>query len=333
MTVALITGISGQDGQLLAKLLLEKDYVVFGMVNGQRSENANLLSALLPKLKLVAGDLADISSLIRVLQETQPDEIYNLGAISFVGMSFAQPELTANITGMGVLRLLESVRISGLAEKTRIYQASSSEQFGKVLEVPQTESTPFYPRSPYGVAKAFAHNISVNYREAYGMHISCGILFNHESELRGYEFVTRKISCTVARIYLGLEKEIRLGDLTPLRDWGYAGDYVNAMWLMLQKEKPDDYVIATGETHSVREFLDLAFSAVGLEGQADKYLKIDERFIRPSEVNLLIGNPEKANKVLGWRSMVSFPELVRRMVINDLAIEKEKLLKVNRINE
>jgi GDPmannose 4,6-dehydratase len=325
MPVALITGISGQDGQLLAQLLLKKDYSVFGMVNGQRNESANLLVSQLPQLKLVSGDLADISSLIRVLQETQPDEIYNLGAISFVGMSFAQPELTANITGMGVLRLLEAVRITNLTEKVRIYQASSSEQFGKVREVPQTESTPFYPRSPYGVAKAFAHNISVNYREAYGMHISCGILFNHESELRGYEFVTRKISSTVARISLGLEKEIRLGDLTPQRDWGYAGDYVNAMWLMLQQEIASDFVIATGETHSVREFLELSFAAVGLEGQTDKYLKIDERFIRPSEVNLLIGDPEKARKVLGWQSTVSFPELVKRMVLNDLEIERQKV--------
>ena len=299
------------------------------MVNGQRNESANILVELLPKLKLVSGDLADISSLIHVLQETQPDEIYNLGAISFVGMSFAQPELTANITGMGVLRLLEAVRITGLTEKVRVYQASSSEQFGNVQEMPQSEMTPFYPRSPYGVAKVFAHNISVNYREAYGIHISCGILFNHESELRGYEFVTRKISSTVARISLGLEKEIRLGDLTPKRDWGYAGDYVYAMWLMLQQETPGDYVIATGENHSVREFLDLAFSIVGMDGQADKYLRIDERFIRPSEVNLLIGNPEKANRILGWRSLVAFPDLVKRMVLNDLVIEKEKLLRVN----
>jgi GDPmannose 4,6-dehydratase len=327
MLVALITGVSGQDGQLLAELLINKNYSVFGMINGQRIENTDCLVSRLPRLKLVSGDLADISSLIRVLQETQPDEIYNLGAISFVGMSFAQPELTANITGMGVLRLLEAVRISGLGNKARIYQASSSEQFGKVQQVPQTEITPFYPRSPYGVAKAFAHNISVNYREAYGMHISCGILFNHESEFRGYEFVTRKISSTVARISLGLDKEIRLGDLSPQRDWGYARDYVNAMWLMLQQDIPDDYVIATGETHTVREFLDLAFDIVGMKGHADDYLRIDERFIRPSEVNLLIGNPEKANKVLGWRSQVSFRQLVERMVVNDLAIEKQKIIK------
>jgi GDPmannose 4,6-dehydratase len=226
---------------------------------------------------------------------------------------------------MGVLRLLEAVRISGLTQTARIYQASSSEQFGKVQQVPQTEVTPFYPRSPYGVAKAFAHNISVNYREAYGMHISCGILFNHESELRGYEFVTRKISSTVARIALGLENEIRLGDLTPKRDWGYAGDYVNAMWLMLQQEEADDYVIATGETHSVREFLELSFEVAGLSGEFERYLKIDERFMRPSEVNLLIGNPEKAKNQLGWENKVSFPELVKKMVNHDLALESEKL--------
>lgn len=322
MKVALITGVAGQDGRHLAKLLIEKGYSVFGMLNGQRDTHSKVLRSEIPQLVQVFGDLADSASLVRVLQETQPDEIYNLGAISFVGMSFSQPELTANITGLGALRLLEAVRIVGISEKVRFYQASSSEMFGKVQTVPQTEKTPFYPRSPYGIAKVFAHQMCINYREAYGMHISCGILFNHEGEKRGTEFVTRKITQGVARIKLGLSNEIRLGDLTPRRDWGYAGDYVEAMWLMTQHDVPDDYVIATGETHSVQEFVDLAFKHAGMEGESSKYVKMDSRFVRPSEVDLLIGDPTKAREVLGWSPKVTFEELVSRMVLNDLEIEK-----------
>ena len=324
MKTALITGIAGQDGRHLADLLLGKGYTVYGMVNGQRSDGAQLVAAELPKVIQVRGDLADSSSLTRVIEETQPDEIYNLGAISFVGLSFTQPELTANITGLGVLRLLEAVRACKLQDKVRFYQASSSEMFGKVQTVPQTEKTVFYPRSPYGVAKVFAHHACVNYREAYGMHVSCGILFNHEGEKRGLEFVTRKITNSVARIKLGLQNELRLGDLSPQRDWGYAGDYVEAMWLMLQQEKPDDYVIATGKTHSVKEFVDLAFKAADMEGQADQFVKRDVRFMRPSEVDLLIGDASKAKNVLGWQPRISFEELVALMVANDLKLEAGK---------
>ena len=324
MKSALITGIAGQDGRHLAKLLLSKNYTVYGMLNGQRQESSKLLSSELPNVIQVNGDLADSSSLISVLALTQPDEIYNLAAISFVGMSFTQPELTSNITGLGVLRLLEAIRIIGLADKTKMYQASSSEMFGRVRETPQTEATPFHPRSPYGVAKCFAHYACVNYREAYDMYVGCGILFNHEGEYRGTEFVTRKISQTVARISVGLSHELRLGNLTPKRDWGYAGDYVEAMWRILQQPKADDFVIATGETHSVREFVDLAFKYAGLEGEADKYLKTDERFYRPAEVDLLIGDPSKAKEVLGWRPTVDFENLVRIMVENDLRIEASR---------
>jgi GDPmannose 4,6-dehydratase len=324
MKSALITGIAGQDGRHLAKLLLSKNYTVYGMLNGQRQESSKLLSSELPNVIQVNGDLADSSSLISVLTLTQPDEIYNLAAISFVGMSFTQPELTSNVTGLGVLRLLEAIRIIGLADKTKMYQASSSEMFGRVRETPQTETTPFHPRSPYGVAKCFAHYACVNYREAYDMYVGCGILFNHEGEYRGTEFVTRKISQTVARISLGLSHELRLGNLTPKRDWGYAGDYVEAMWRILQQPKADDFVIATGETHSVREFVDLAFKYAGMEGEADKYLKTDERFYRPAEVDLLIGDPSKAKEILGWRPTVDFENLVRIMVENDLRIEASR---------
>ena len=319
MKTALITGVTGQDGRHLSKLLLDKGYRVYGMVNGQRNVIADELLISLPDVIQVKGDLADRSSLAEVLARTEPDEVYNLGAISFVGLSFTQPELTANITGVGVLRLLDALRQTGLHEKARVYQASSSEMFGKVREVPQTELTPFHPRSPYGVAKAFAHYACVNYREAYGMHISCGILFNHEGEFRGHEFVTRKITQTVARIKLGLATEIRLGDLTPERDWGYAGDYVEAMWLMLQQETPDDYVISTQETHSVREFLDAAFEAAGMMGRADEFLIQDDSFKRPSEVSQLIGDSSKAKRVLGWEPKTRFDDLVRLMVAHDLA--------------
>ena len=305
----------------LAKLLLEKNYTVYGMVNGQRNDQSDHVLAEFPDVQLLRGDLADSSSLASILHQTKPDEIYNLAAISFVGLSFQQPELTANITGLGALRLLEAARLTGVSEKTKIYQASSSEMFGRVRQTPQTEETPFHPRSPYGVAKTFAHYASVNYREAYNMFVACGILFNHEGERRGHEFVTRKITRAAARIRLGLDKQLLLGDLSPQRDWGYAGDYVEAMWLMLQQEKAEDFVIATGETHSVREFLELAFAHAGLAGREMEFVKQDERFMRPSEVDLLVGDSSKANSVLGWQAKTKFPELVKLMVANDLRVE------------
>lgn len=319
MKTALVTGASGQDGRHLSHLLLQKGYKVIGMVNGQRNDKADALRLEFPDLEIITGDLADMSSLVRVLSDTQPDEIYNLGAISFVGMSFQQPELTANITGLGPLRLLEAARTLGVGNSVRIYQASSSEMFGKVREVPQTEQTPFHPRSPYGVAKAFAHQICVNYRESYGMHISCGVLFNHEGERRGHEFVTRKISSNVAKISLGLQEKFSLGTMEPKRDWGYAGDYVEAMWLMLQQETPDDYVVATGETHSVREFVEEALAVAGLPGSPEDYVSIDPAFQRPAEVDLLIGDATKAKEKLGWSPKVDFKALVKLMVENDLA--------------
>ncbi len=324
MKTALITGVTGQDGRHLAKLLLSKDYQVYGMVNRQRDDLANLLENELPQVKQVRGDLADSASLNHVISDTCPDEVYNLGAISFVGMSFKQPELTCNITGLGVVRLLEAIRTSGNPKHTRVYQASSSEMFGKVQQVPQSESTPFYPRSPYGVAKVLAHQICVNYREAYNMHISCGILFNHEGEKRGYEFVTRKITQAVAQIAIGTTNEIRLGNLDAKRDWGYAGDYVEAMWKMVQQNIPDDYVIATGEIHSVREFLEEAFKCVGIDKGIQRYVKFDEKLLRPSEVDLLVGDATKAREILGWAPKVSFKELVKIMVENDIKIEKAK---------
>ena len=327
MKTALVTGVTGQDGWHLSELLLKKGYKVYGLVNGHRRERADLLSKELPEVEQIIGDLTDGTSLITAMQMSQPDEIYNLGAISFVALSFSQPELTANVTGMGLVRLLEACRAVGLGESTRVYQASSSEMFGKVRETPQTELTPFHPRSPYGVAKVFAHHAAVNYREAYGMHVSNGILFNHEGEKRGYEFVTRKITQAVARIKLGIATELRLGALEPKRDWGYAGDYVEAMWMMLQQEKPDDYVIATGQAHSIREFVDAAFKHAGLEGEAHKFLVRDERFIRPSEVDLLVGDASKAANVLGWKPKVNFEDLVGLMVENDLRIEFDNLKK------
>jgi GDPmannose 4,6-dehydratase len=318
MPSALITGVTGQDGTYLADLLLSKNYTVYGLVSGQKNYEADLLAAKRPEIIQLRGDLTDSSSIASVLYETQPDEIYNLGAMSFVGLSFTQPELTANVTGLGVLRLLEACRVTGLEKKVRIYQASSSEMFGRVRETPQSEITPFYPRSPYGSAKAFAHHTCVNYRDSYSMFISCGILFNHESERRGEEFVTRKISKSVARIKLGLANELRLGDLTPRRDWGHAEDYVEAMWLMLQHNQPDDFVIATGESHSVEEFVDSAFKAAGIPNGRNTYVKSDDRFKRPAEVDLLIGDPSKALKILGWKHKVSFEELVTRMVNHDI---------------
>ena len=321
MKKALITGITGQDGHHLSELLLQKNYKVFGLLNGQRNSRVEEFKARFPEVILIGGDLSDFSSLYTAIYEIRPDEIYNLGAISFVGLSFQQPELTSNITGLGALRLLEAVRKCGLEDSTRIYQASSSEMFGKVRETPQSEMTPFHPRSPYGVAKVFAHFICQNYREAYGMHVSSGILFNHEGEYRGHEFVTRKITSNLAKIKHGKIEKFSLGDIEPKRDWGYAGDYVHAMWLMLQQEKPSDYVIATGETHSVREFLELAIKEVGLNGTIDDYVEFDKSLVRPSEVDLLIGNANKANKELGWKPTVTFSELVKKMVANDLVIE------------
>jgi len=319
MPVALITGITGQDGHHLSKLLLSKNYQVFGIENGQRNSRSESFSGLFPDVKLKQGDLTDMSSLIEIMDEVSPDEIYNLGAISFVGLSFKQPELTANITGLGTLRILEAIRKVGLTS-SRFYQASSSEMFGKVQSVPQNEATPFYPRSPYGVAKTFAHYTCVNYREAYGLHASSGILFNHEGEYRGKEFVTRKISYNVAKIKLGIIDNFSLGDLSPKRDWGYAGDYVEAMWLMLQQNEPDDYVISTGITHSVQDFLVCSLKAANLDSDFNKYVTFDKEMIRPSEVDLLVGDSSKAHSKLGWKPKVSFEELVDKMVQNDLRL-------------
>jgi len=321
MKSALVTGITGQDGHHLTKLLLAKGYSVTGIVNGQRNSREDSFMKLFPDVKLIQGDLTDFSSLLQIVDVVQPDEVYNLGAISFVGLSFKQPELTANVTGLGALRLLEAVRKMGAQKECRVYQASSSEMFGKVRETPQNELTPFYPRSPYGVAKTFAHYTCVNYRESYDMHISSGILFNHEGEYRGHEFVTRKITSNIARIKLGQQKKFSLGDLEPKRDWGYAGDYVEAMWLMLQQEKPQDYVIATGQTRSVRDFVLAALNAAGLEPDVEQYVDYDKEMIRPAEVDLLVGDASKAQAILGWVPKTNFENLVSLMVENDLKIE------------
>jgi GDPmannose 4,6-dehydratase len=321
LKTALVTGITGQDGHHLTKLLLSKGYEVHGLINGQRNSRLEEFTKEFPDAKLMNGDLTDFTSLLQVVDTVQPAEVYNLGAISFVGLSFKQPELTANVTGLGTLRLLEALRKIGAEKSTRFYQASSSEMFGKVRETPQNELTPFHPRSPYGVAKTFAHYTCVNYREAYNMHVSCGILFNHEGEYRGHEFVTRKITSNIARIKLGRQKRFSLGDLTPQRDWGYAGDYVKAIWLMLQQENPDDYVIATGQTHSVREFVETALAAAELEPEVEKYVDFDKQMIRPSEVELLIGDNSKARKYLEWKPELNFEGLVLKMVENDLRIE------------
>jgi GDPmannose 4,6-dehydratase len=323
MKKALITGITGQDGHHLTDFLLTKGYEVHGLINGQRNSREYSFTVRFPIVQLHRGDLTDFSSLVGVIDLVKPDELYNLGAISFVGLSFQQPEMTANITGLGTLRLLESIRKLGLEDKTRFYQASSSEMFGKVRQTPQTESTPFHPRSPYGVAKTFAHYTTINHREAYGIHASSGILFNHEGEYRGHEFVTRKISSGIARIKLGKQKKILLGDITPKRDWGYAGDYVEAMWKMLQQDDPDDYVIATGVTHSVSEFICKALEIAELEVNLEKYIEFDKEMIRPSEVHLLIGDASKARKQLKWEPKINFDQLVKIMVENDLKIESE----------
>jgi GDPmannose 4,6-dehydratase len=318
LKTALITGITGQDGFHLTDLLLSKNYKIYGLLNGQRNSRAFEFAKKFPNVELIEGDLTDFSSLIRSIDISKPNEIYNLGAISFVGLSFKQPELTADVTGLGPLRLLEAIRTLGMEKEIRSYQASSSEMFGKVQQVPQTEITNFYPRSPYGVAKVYAHQICVNYRESYGMHVSCGILFNHEGEYRGEEFVTRKITKGVADIVNNRIKKIKLGTLDPRRDWGYAGDYVEAMWLMLQQQIPDDYVIATGVTHSVREFLELALISAGLKGKAEDYVEIDSTLKRPAEVDLLIGDATKAKNFLGWTPKVNFEDLVKKMVDYDL---------------
>ena len=326
MPRAFITGITGQDGQHLAEFLHGKGYEVFGMVKGQNNPRMVQMRDEFSYVEPVPGDLADLPSLVKALEYSQPDEVYNLGAISFVALSFNQAELTANITGLGVLRMLEAIRMVGGAQnnKIRFYQASSSEMFGKVRETPQTERTPFHPRSPYGCAKVFGHDIVVNYRESYDMFACSGILFNHEGPRRGLEFVTRKVTNSVARIKLGLQQEIVLGNLDSKRDWGYAGDYVKAMWAMLQQDAPDDYVVATGKAYSIEDLVRLAFAEIGVENWQD-YVRQDPKFFRPAEVDLLIGDPTKAATQLGWQPEVQFPELVKMMVANDLAIESAKL--------
>jgi GDPmannose 4,6-dehydratase len=315
---ALITGVTGQDGSYLAELLLGKGYVVHGVVRRSSSINRTRIDHLRghERFQLHYGDLTDASSLNRILRLVTPDEIYNLGAQSHVKVSFDVPEYTADSVAIGTLRLLEAIRELGV--KPRFYQAGSSEMYGKVVETPQTETTPFYPRSPYAAAKVYAHHLAVNYREAYGMFICIGILFNHESPRRGESFVSRKITRAVAAIKLGLETKVALGNLDAKRDWGYAKDYVGAMWMMLQAEKPDDYVIATGETHTVREFCELAFGHVGLDWQ--KHVVIDPKFFRPTEVDLLLGDASKARRALGWRPTTSYEQLVRLMVDADLRL-------------
>lgn len=314
MKKALITGITGQDASYLSELLLEKGYKVYGLRRRASNLNYGCSEHLKDYIEFVYADMEDLPSLIRAIEIAQPDEVYNLAAQSFVQTSWEQPILTAKVNALGVANILEAIRI--VKPDTRFYQASTSEMFGKVQEVPQTEKTPFYPRSPYGVAKLYGHWITINYRESYNMFTCCGILFNHESPRRGLEFVTRKITNAVAHIKYGLQKELRLGNLDAKRDWGYAGDYVKAMWLMLQQDEPDDYVIASGETHTVREFVQLAFEYVGLNWE--DYVVIDPKFIRPAEVDLLLGNPEKARRKLNWKPKVSFKELVYMMVEADL---------------
>ncbi|MEI7643016.1 MAG: GDP-mannose 4,6-dehydratase [Chloroflexales bacterium] len=317
---ALITGITGQDGSYLAEFLLGQGYDVIGMVRRTSTVNFERIKHFQDKLTLVTGDLLDEISLINMLRDHRPSEVYNLAAQSFVQTSWPQPVFTGETTALGVTRMLDAVRL--VDPDIRFYQASSSEMFGKVVEVPQKETTPFYPRSPYGVAKLYGHWITINYRESYNMFASSGILFNHESPRRGLEFVTRKISHGAARIKLGFADELRLGNLDARRDWGFAGDYVEAMWMMLQQGQPDDYVVATGETHSVREFCDLAFGHVGLK--YSDYVVLDERFMRPAEVDLLIGDPTKARGALGWKPKTSFPDLVRAMVDADMQLLKEQ---------
>jgi GDPmannose 4,6-dehydratase len=313
---ALITGITGQDGSYLAELLLEKGYEVHGMVRRSSTETFQRLQGCRDQLTLHTGDLLDQRSLVDVMRECEPDEIYNLAAMSFVAASWNQPVLTAEFSGVGATRMLEAMRET--VPQARFYQASSSEMFGQVLEVPQTETTPFYPRSPYGVAKVYGHFITVNYRESYDLFATSGILFNHESPRRGLEFVTRKVTHGVAAIKLGLQEKLALGNLDAERDWGYAKDYVEAMWLMLQEDAPDDYVVATGETHSVRELVDIAFAHVGID--PDDHVEIDPKFFRPAEVEHLIGDASKAREKLGWQPRTSFEDLVKLMVDSDLEL-------------
>ncbi|HWS90394.1 MAG TPA: GDP-mannose 4,6-dehydratase [Pyrinomonadaceae bacterium] len=324
---ALITGITGQDGSFLTELLLEKGYEVYGIIRRSSSFNTDRIDHLYQdphepgtRLRLVYGDLNDSSSLNTLIRQIQPDEIYNLGAQSHVRVSFDVPEYTGEVTGLGTVRLLEAIREAGISPK--FYQASSSELYGKVVETPQTERTPFYPRSPYACAKAYAYWITVNYRESYGMFACNGILFNHESERRGETFVSRKITRAATRIKLGLQQKLYMGNLDARRDWGYARDYVEAMWLMMQAEQPDDYVVATGETHSVREFLEEAFGYLGLDWE--RYVEIDPRYFRPAEVDLLLGDPTKARTILGWEPKVSFKELVKIMVESDMRLAERE---------
>jgi GDPmannose 4,6-dehydratase len=323
MPRALVTGITGQDGLYLGELLVSKGYDVYGLVRGQNNPKVRSVERLIPSVELLEGDLTDLPSLISAIEIAQPDEIYNLGALSFVGLSWRQAELTADVTGMGVLRMLEAIRIAtqNHMERVRFYQASSSEMFGKVRESPQTEQTPFHPRSPYGAAKTFGHYITVNYRESYNAFACSGILFNHESPRRGHEFVTRKVTRSVARIALGLQETIALGNLESQRDWGFAGDYVEAMWRMLQQPEPEDYVVATGETHSIAELLDIAFARIGVDHWESK-VEVDQRFVRPAEVDYLCGDASKAREQLGWKPTVSFRELIEMMVDADLERER-----------
>jgi len=318
---ALITGVTGQDGSYLAEFLLGQGYEVCGMVRRSSTLNFERIAHIQDRLTLVAGDLLDEVSMINILRESRPAEVYNLAAQSFVQTSWSQPVLTGETTALGVTRVLDAIRT--VDPEIRFYQASSSEMFGKVLEVPQVETTPFYPRSPYGVAKVYGHWITVNYRESYDLHASSGILFNHESPRRGLEFVTRKVTHGVARIKAGIDDKLALGNLDAQRDWGFAADYVRAMWLMLQQDRPDDYVVATGETHSVKELVEHSFAAADLDWE--KYVVIDDRFLRPAEVDLLVGDPSKAEKTLGWHRDVEFPALVQMMVEADLALVKSQL--------
>lgn len=325
---ALITGITGQDGGHLAELLHSKGYEVFGIIRGQHNTRRQITEREFPYVTLIEADLVDQSSLIRAMQLAKPDEVYNLAAISHVGYSFKNPQLTNDVTGKGVLNMLEAVRLTDPENKVRFYQASTSEMFGGLEynrpEKGYDESSAFHPRSPYGVAKLYGHWITTNYRESYGMFAVSGILFNHEGDRRGVEFVTRKITNAVARIKLGKQDHIELGDLWPKRDWGYAGDYVEGMWRMLQQDKPEDFVLATGETHSIEEFLTLAFKEIGIDDWKP-YVKQNPAFMRPAEVDLLLGNPEKAERVLGWKRKVDFPGLVKLMVAHDLTIEETKI--------
>ena len=330
MKVALITGITGQDGAYLAEFLLKKGYEVHGIKRRSSLFNTERIDHIYEdphksgaRMHLHYGDLTDSTNLIRIIQEVQPDEIYNLAAQSHVQVSFETPEYTANSDGLGTLRILEAVRILGLTEKTRIYQASTSELYGLVQAVPQSETTPFYPRSPYAVAKMYAYWITVNYREAYNMYACNGILFNHESPVRGETFVTRKITRAAARIALGLQDKLFMGNLNSRRDWGHAKDYVEAMYLILQQEKPEDIVIATGKTHSVEEFVDLAFEIAEIPNGKERFVKIDQEFQRPAEVDLLVGDPTKAKQVLGWEPRIGFSELVQKMVNHDLKVESK----------